>query len=148
MPAFAAEIQECRDSGADDHFGEAFRQASTHHNFTAFAVVEGLQADLAGAERLAILAEEIDPQPTQVDGLSGEEVLPAGAAFRRGGLDGLVPPRAAFQPEDEGVARGFDAGEFDFDAAFKPGLARIQTPTEMLLLEAMRRIDESSLRPI
>lgn len=39
-------------------------------------------------------------------------------------------------------------GEFDFDAAFKPGLARIQTPTEMLLLEAMRRIDESSLRPI
>ena len=39
-------------------------------------------------------------------------------------------------------------GEFTFDAAFKPGLARIHTPTEMLLLEAMRRIDESSMRPM
>jgi HD-GYP domain-containing protein (c-di-GMP phosphodiesterase class II) len=38
-------------------------------------------------------------------------------------------------------------GEFVFDASFKPGAARIHTPTEMLLLEAMRRIDESSLRP-
>ena len=39
-------------------------------------------------------------------------------------------------------------GDFVFDPAFRPGASRIHTTTEMLLLEAMRRIDESSLRPL
>ncbi len=38
-------------------------------------------------------------------------------------------------------------GEFAFDGSFKPGPSRIKTPTEMLLLDAMRRIDDQSLRP-
>ena len=38
-------------------------------------------------------------------------------------------------------------GEFVFEPSFNPGAPRIRTTTEMLLLEAMRRLDESSLRP-
>lgn len=36
-----------------------------------------------------------------------------------------------------------DAGEFTFDPAFRPGARVISTPVEALLLEGMRRLDES-----
>ena len=61
-------------------------------------------------------------------------------------VDGFFGERAG---EDAVIALvRLREGDFVFDPAFRPGAARIQTTTEMLLLEAMRRIDESSLRPL